>query len=115
MSDEKPIEATNTSEVIQQKLEQLVKRACSDGQLKKRLLNDPEPLLRENGVEIPAGTKPRVLVDKDCVSFEFVRETTGDDAELTESSMSAVVGGLTRPTGKAPMVYMRYTMTNVSL
>jgi hypothetical protein len=113
MSDEKPIEANNSS--VQQKLEQLVKRACSDGQLKHRLLNDTESLLRENGVEIPAGTKPRVVVDKDSVSLELLRLTTGDDVELSENAMSAVVGGTTRPTGKSPMVYMRYTMTNVTL
>ena len=109
MSDEKPIQENHSSEEIRQKLEQLVKRACSDAQIKQGLLNDPESLLRVNGVEIPAGTKPRVLVDKDSVSFEFVRETTRDDAELTEGSMSAVVGG------KSTVVYMRYTMTNVTL
>jgi hypothetical protein len=113
MSNEKPMQPG--SEAIQQKLEQLVKRACFDGQLKQRLLKDPESLLRENGVEIPAGTKPRVVVDKDSVSFEFLRPTIGNNIELAEDAMSAVVGGVTRPTGSAPMVYLRYTMTNVTL
>ncbi len=111
MSDEKPIEV---NQAIQQELQQLVKRACSDGQLKQRLLHDTESLLRENRIDIPAGTKPRVVVDNDSATFEFLSQTTGDNVELTDNAMSAVVGGTTRPTGKSPMVYMRYTMTSVT-
>lgn len=48
------------NEEIRQRLSQVVKRVCSDEQLKQRLLKDPEPLLRENGIEIPEGMKPRV-------------------------------------------------------
>jgi hypothetical protein len=108
MSDEKPIEeANNNSEEIRQKLSQLVKRACSDGQLKQRLLNDPGSVLREDGVEIPAGTKPRVVVNRDSVSFEFLPQTTGDDVELTEKAMSTVVGGLT-------FTFKQVFVTNVS-
>jgi hypothetical protein len=111
MSDKKPIEANIGSEEIRQKLEQLVQRACSDSQLKQRLLNDPESVLRENGVEIPAGTKPRVVMNKDSVSFEFLPQTTGDDAELTENAMSTVVGGGTNSTSSSTSTHQYLTFT----
>ncbi len=81
------------NEEIRQKLSQLVKRAWSDDQLKHRLLNDPEPLFRENGVDIPRGMKPRVVVDKESISFEFLPKTAADGAELTENALGAVAGG----------------------
>ena len=100
------------NEEIRQQLSQLVKRASSDEQLKLRLLNDPEPLLRENGVEIPEGTKPRVVVNKDSVSFEFVPQT-----ELTESALGAVVGGFESTehgaqTTQSTQHYLTITFTN---
>lgn len=115
MSDDKQNESTNFAEKLDQMLSQLMKRVWSDDQLKQRMLNDPESLLRENGVEIPAGTKPRVILDKDSVSFEFLPQKAAEEVELTEGALSAVVGGLNRPTGKSPIVYLKYTMTDITV
>ena len=104
-----------SNEETREKLSQLVNRASVDEKLRNRLLNDPTPLLRENGIEIPAGLEARVVADKASVTVELPQKPGGEGAELTEAALSNVAGGLTRPTGKTPMVYMRYTMTNVSL
>ena len=82
------------NEENEKKLSQLVKRAWSDEKLKERLLNDPTAVLRENGIEIPAGLEARVVEDKDSVSFQFQPEKpTGDVTKLTASDLSSVVGG----------------------
>jgi len=97
------------NEELQQKWSELVKRAWSDDQLKQRLLNDPEPLLRESGVEIPEGTKPRVVVDKDTVSVEFLPKTA-QEGELTENALGAVVGGDNTATTLSNLANMRHEM-----
>jgi hypothetical protein len=105
-----------TNEETQQQLSQLVKRAWSDDQLKRRLLSDPESVLRENGVEIPAGVMPRVVVDKDSVSFEFLPKRAPEEAELAESALGAVVGGGTNTTSSStstPKPYLTYTFNTV--
>jgi hypothetical protein len=100
MSDEpKPNEPNNESAERDQMLSQLVKRACSDDTLKQRMLDDPESVLRENGVEIPEGTNPRVVFEKDSVTFEFVPQKASEGIELTEDAMGAVVGGLRKSAG----------------
>jgi hypothetical protein len=78
---------------MEKKLSQLVNRASTDQNFKEKLVNDPAPLLRENGIEIPAGTEPRVVADKESISFEFVPQQFPSGAELTESDLSAVRGG----------------------
>lgn len=103
------------NEEIRQRLSQVVKRVCSDEQLKQRLLKDPEPLLRENGIEIPEGMKPRVVVDKESISFEFVPQTAESD-ELTENALGAVVGGGTNTKSSStstPNPYLTFTFNTV--
>jgi hypothetical protein len=41
----------------------LAKRAAADETLKQRLLNDPVPLLQEQGIEMPAGAVVQVVED----------------------------------------------------
>ena len=52
------------TEENQKKWSQLVTSAWADENLKKRLLNDPMPLLPEQGIEIPAGAEAHVTQDK---------------------------------------------------
>jgi len=82
-----------SNEQTEKKLSQLASRASTDQNFKQKLVNDPAPLLRENGIEIPDGTEPRVVADKESISFEFVPQQSHSGAELTESALSAVAGG----------------------
>jgi hypothetical protein len=97
-----------SDEETQKKLSQLVKRAWGDEKLKERLLNDPTPLLRENGIELPAGVEARVVADKDSVSFQFQPDKpAGDGAELTENALTSVVGGT------AGRTFLKFTFSTV--
>jgi hypothetical protein len=85
-----------SNEEIEKKLSPLASRASADENFKRSLVDDPTPLLRENGIEIPGGTKARVVADNDSISFYFEPQTpAGSETELTESALSAVVGGAT--------------------
>ena len=84
-----------TKEEFQQKLSPLVTRAWSDDQLRQRLLSEPEAVLRENGIEMPAGTKPRFVINQASISFECVHEMAADDSGAREDALAAVVGGTT--------------------
>jgi hypothetical protein len=44
---------------------------------------------------------------------ELTIEASATD-DLSDQQLDAAAGGTTRPTGKSPMVYLRYTMTNVT-
>src|ERR1700677_3792071 len=102
----------------QRQWSKLAERACKDTELKRRLLDDPAPLLREAGIEVPAGAEVRVTEEHgslNCVIEAGKAAGAAAGGELAEADLANVAGGSTRPTGKAPMVYMRYTMTNVSL
>jgi hypothetical protein len=100
-----------SNEENQKKLSQLVKRAWADEKLKERLLNDPTPLLRENGIEIPAGVEARVVADIDSVSFLIQpQKSTGDVTELTASDLSSVVGGTK---GGQPVEYLKVSLQEV--
>jgi hypothetical protein len=94
----------------QRKWTQLVKRAWTDATLKQRLLDDPAPLLREHGIAIPAGAAVRVVQDKDTVACMV--EPADDQAELTTSDLSGVVGG-TRASGDKPVKYMVIKLQDV--
>jgi hypothetical protein len=85
-------EIAMSNEQTEKKLSQLASRASTDQNFKQKLVNDPAPLLRENGIEIPGGTEPRVVADKESISFEFVPQQSSS-AELAESALSAVAGG----------------------
>jgi hypothetical protein len=113
MSDErKPNESNNESAGRDRILSQLVKRACSDDRLKQRMLDDPESVLRENGVEIREGTKPRVAFEKDSVTFEFVPQKAAEGIELTEDAMGAVVGGVRKSAGSTTsgVIFLQFSL-----
>jgi hypothetical protein len=105
-----------SSEEMKSKLSQLVNRASTDERLKEGLLNHPMPLLKENGIEVPEGTEVRVVADKDTITFSFEPTKQGESTELSEGALSSVAGGAPHPvSGKQPIVYLRYTMTNVTV
>jgi Nitrile hydratase, alpha chain len=48
---------------------QLVARAWTDDKLKQRLLNAPEAVLREHGLDVPAGVEMRVVENTPEVTY----------------------------------------------
>jgi hypothetical protein len=103
----------------QQKWSQLVKRAQNDEQLQERLLSDPAPVLRNEGIEIPDGAEARVL--KEGGHLRCVFESRPASAELNAEELSSVTGGGAKAassktqtqSGSGKQQYLTYTMTEV--
>jgi hypothetical protein len=100
----------------QRQWSKLAERACKDAELKQRLLNDPTPLLREAGIEVPAGAEVRVTEERgslNCVieSGKAARAAAG--GELAEADLANVAGG--RKAGESPVIYLQYTFSMVSV
>ncbi|HUY33490.1 MAG TPA: NHLP leader peptide family RiPP precursor [Pirellulales bacterium] len=78
-------------------------KAWSDDHLKQRLIDDPQSVLRENGIEVPYDLELRVVEDTDQVCHLVLPASPSDnlfDEELTGSigfdSMSGGCGGCGR-------------------
>jgi hypothetical protein len=101
----------------QQKWSQLAKRAAADETLKQRLLNDPVPLLQEQGIEMPAGAVVQVVEDGGifrCLVGLAKAAAAAGGAELTAKDLSSVVGGGTsNKGGDQPVEYLKYKLTEV--
>jgi hypothetical protein len=82
---------------VQEKLKkwsQLVAHVWDDEQLKQRLVHNPAAVLRENGLEVPAGVEIRVVENTDKVHYLVLPPKPLDSAsELTSEQIDAVVGG----------------------
>jgi hypothetical protein len=87
---------TNRQAEGQRQWSKLTERACKDAELKQRLLNDPTPLLREAGIEVPTGAEVRVTEEHGslkCV-IEFGKPARAAAAgELAEGDLANVAGG----------------------
>lgn len=68
----------------------IVARAWADDAFKARLLTDPKSVLRENGLEPPAGAEVRIVEDTPEVRH-FVLPAS-PTAELSEEELSPVAG-----------------------
>jgi len=86
---------------LQKKWMQLVARAWADDALKRRLVADPVPLLREHGIEVPAGTEVHVVEPSDRLLYLLLPPAPTRGAELTSNELASITGGET---------YMVYTM-----
>jgi hypothetical protein len=110
---EEPFIATQEN---RQKWSQLVTRAWADETLKRRLLSDPMPLLREQGIEIPAGVEVHVVQDKDTISCMLQTQQLAD-GELTQGELSGVAGGTGKTKaaskGSSKQEYLFFTMSQV--
>ena len=95
----------------QQKWAQLVTRAWADESLKQQLLNDPAPLLREYGIETPAGVDLRVVQDNGIIACMIQPQMFA--GELTPSQLSGVVGGTLRKGGDSPVKYLEFKLKEV--
>ena len=77
------------------KWSQLVAQAWADEKLKQRLVKDPATILKEHGMEVPAGVEIRVVENTEKVAYLVIpAKPTGEVNELTSRQMKAVAGGL---------------------
>ena len=79
---------------ILKKWSHVVAQVWADEKLKSRLLDNPAAVLRENGIEVPAGVEIRVVENTDIVHYLVLPPKPLDSAsELTPEQIDAVVGG----------------------
>jgi hypothetical protein len=70
---------------------QIVARAWQDESFKRRLLADPAAVLKEEGMELPARVKVKILEDGDqVVHLTLPQKPQG---ELSEQALAEVAGG----------------------
>ena len=68
----------------------IVARAWADADFKSRLLSNPDAVMREHGLEPPAGAEIRVIEDSEGVRhFVLPASPSGD---LSEEELSPAVG-----------------------
>jgi hypothetical protein len=109
---------TNRQAEGQRQWSKLAERACKDAELKQRLLNDPAPLLREAGIEMPTGAVARVTEEHgslNCV-IESGKAARAAAGELAEADLANVVGGVRKAGGSTTsgVLYLQFTFTLVS-
>ena len=79
---------------ILKKWSHVVAQVWADEKLKSRLLDNPAAVLRENGLEVPAGVEIRLVENTDKVHHLVLPPKPLDSAsELTSEQIDAVVGG----------------------
>jgi hypothetical protein len=67
-------------------------RAWSDPAYKARLMADPAGVLKEAGIDMPAGMKVKAVENTSDVAH-FILPAPPADVELSEESLSKVAGG----------------------
>ena len=78
----------------QKKWGQIVAKAWTDENFKKRLLADPHAVLKEHGVQVPQGLQLKVLEDTGSVRH-LILPPKPDASELSEDDLATVAGGFT--------------------
>ncbi len=68
----------------------IVAKAWSDAEFKKRLLSDPNAVLKENGIEIPQGVQFKVMEDTNQL-VHLVLPPPPDEIDIEE--LGKVAGG----------------------
>ena len=76
----------------QKRVGRIIAKAWSDESFKKRLLTDPAPLLKAEGVELPAGMQVRVVENTSTV-FHLVLPPRPASGELSDEDLEKVAGG----------------------
>ena len=75
------------------KWSQLVAQAWADEKLKRRLLDKPAAVLREHGIEVPAGVEVRVVEPTDKLLYFVLPPKPANVSELTSSQLTGVAAG----------------------
>ena len=74
---------------------QIVAKAWADDNFKKRVLSNPAAVLREHGVQMPAGVDLRVVENTDTVThLTLPPKPKTEVEELNDGELASVVGGL---------------------
>jgi hypothetical protein len=113
MSDE---HVTKRQAEGQRQWSKLAERACKDSELKQRLFSDPASLLREAGIEVPAGAAVRVTEEHgslNCVIESGKAAGAAAGGELAEADLANVAGGT--PKAAAPTESVQFTFSEVSV
>ena len=71
---------------------QIVAKAWADEAFKQRLLENPTAVLKEQGIELPAGTEAKV-VELQPHQVSFVLPPRPGEAELSDEELDQVAGG----------------------
>jgi hypothetical protein len=86
----------------------LADQAVKDPELKQRLMSDPIPVLREAGIELPAGAKAQVAQENGKLRCTI--EVPNTEA-LAESELAAVAGGKPAATSTTTKLsYLTFTL-----
>jgi len=71
----------------------IVAEAWADDSFKKRLLTDPAQVLRERGLQTPAGVRFKIVEDTDQVIHLNLPEKPSSD-ELVDDELRRLAGGI---------------------
>ena len=74
---------TNLQEKMRKKYAKIVAKAWADEDYKKNLLNNTEAVLKDEGFEIPAGLKIKIIEESENTKI-FVLPQKNDDFEKIE-------------------------------
>jgi hypothetical protein len=80
------------TEIQTNQWDKIVAEASKDDNFKKRLLANPAAVLKERGVEVPAGVQIRVLEDTDQV-IHLTLPAQAQEEELSDEALEGVAGG----------------------
>jgi hypothetical protein len=87
-----------TTSIDWERASELVAKAWADEGFKQRLMSDPEAVLKEHGIPIPAGgAKVKVVENTDDVRH-LVIPARPKTTELSEAQLAGVAGGVTLAT-----------------
>lgn len=74
------------------KVGQMTAKAWTDAAFKTRLLSDPAAVMKEYGLEVPAGVRIKIVEDTDTLChLSLPPKPSGK--ELSEEDLAAVAGG----------------------
>ncbi|MBV9355042.1 MAG: NHLP leader peptide family RiPP precursor [Chloroflexi bacterium] len=68
----------------------VVAKAWSDERFKRALMDDPTSVLKQHGIDVPAGMEVRAVENTDAVSYFVLPQRP---AELSNEQLDAVLGG----------------------
>ncbi len=94
-----PGELARIAQENMKKWAQLVARAWTDDKLRHRLLDAPEAVLREHGIDVPAGVEMRVVENTPKVTYLTLPLKPALDVTQLSFNQLAGIAGLFTTTG----------------
>lgn len=75
----------------------VIAKAWVDEEFKKRLIDDPAAVLKENGIEMPEGMTVRLVEGKENEILVRLPSRPPDSSELSDEDLEKVAGGISFP------------------